>query len=82
MMFKPETARRVRQRIGALMKWAVAMGYRPDNPAADALGQALGRPGPGNIVATLLTRRACPKTRSAIWASSISAARPMSIVSP
>ena len=40
---KPETARRVRQRIGAVMKWAVAMGYRQDNPAGDALGQALGR---------------------------------------
>ena len=40
---KPETARRVRQRIGAVMKWAGAMGYRPDNPAGDALGQALGR---------------------------------------
>ena len=40
---KPETARRVRQRIGAVMKWAVAMGYRSDNPAGDALGQALGR---------------------------------------
>ena len=40
---KPETARRVRQRIGAVMKWAIAMGYRPDNPAGDALGQALGR---------------------------------------
>ena len=40
---KPEIARRVRQRIGAVMKWAVAMGYRPDNPAGDALGQALGR---------------------------------------
>ena len=25
---KPETARRVRQRIGAVMKWAVAMGHR------------------------------------------------------
>ena len=25
------------------MKWAVAMGYRPDNPPGDALGQALGR---------------------------------------
>ena len=36
---KPETARRVRQRIGAVMKWAVAMGYRPDNPAGDALGR-------------------------------------------
>ena len=40
---KPATARRVRQRIGAVMKWAVAMGYRPDNPAGDVLAQALGR---------------------------------------
>ena len=32
---KPETARRVRQRIGAAMTWAVAMGYRPDKPAGD-----------------------------------------------
>ena len=42
---KPETARQVRQRIGAVMKWAVAMGYRPDNPAGDALGHAVGRQG-------------------------------------
>ncbi len=40
---KPQTARRVRQRIGAVMTWAVAMGYRPDNPVGAALGQALGR---------------------------------------
>ena len=40
---KPETAWRVRQRIGAVMKWTVAIGYRPDRPAGDALGQALGR---------------------------------------
>ena len=40
---KPQTARRVRQRIGAVMTWAVAMGYRPDNPVGDALGHALGR---------------------------------------
>ncbi len=32
---KPETARRVRQRIGAVMKWAIANGFRPDNPAGD-----------------------------------------------
>ena len=38
---KPETARRVRQRIGAIMKWAVAQGHRQDNPAGDALGAAL-----------------------------------------
>ena len=40
---KHVTARRVRQRIEAVMKWAVAMGLRPDNPAGDVLDQALGR---------------------------------------
>lgn len=30
---KPETAARVRQRIGMVMKWAVAQGWRKDNPA-------------------------------------------------
>ena len=40
---KPPTAQVVRQRISAVMKWAVAMEYRPDNPAGEALGQALGR---------------------------------------
>ena len=38
---KRETARRVRQRIGAVMKWAVAQGYRDDNPAGDAIAAAL-----------------------------------------
>ena len=38
---KRETARRVRQRIGAVMKWAVAQGYRDDNPAGDAISAAL-----------------------------------------
>ena len=40
---KPPTAQVVRQRISAVMKWAVAMEYRRDNPAGEALGQALGR---------------------------------------
>ena len=40
---KPETARRVRHRVGAVLKWAVAMEHRPDNPAGEALAQALGR---------------------------------------
>ena len=35
------TAGRVRQRIGAVMKWAVAQGYRDDNPAGDVLSAAL-----------------------------------------
>ena len=38
---KRETARRVRQRIGAVMKWAVAQGFREDNPAGDAIAAAL-----------------------------------------
>lgn len=37
---KPETARRVRQRIGTIMKWAVAQGWRQDNPAEN-ISQAL-----------------------------------------
>lgn len=37
---KPETARRVRQRIGTVMKWAVAQGWRQENPAEN-IAQAL-----------------------------------------
>jgi integrase len=37
---KPETASRVRQRIGTVMKWAVAQGWRQDNPA-QSIAQAL-----------------------------------------
>lgn len=37
---KPETAKRVRQRIGAVMKWAVAQGWREDNPA-ESISRAL-----------------------------------------
>ena len=40
---KSETARRVRQRISAVMKWAIAQGHRNDNPAGEALGAALPR---------------------------------------
>ena len=42
---KPTTARRVRQRIGTVMKWAIAQGYRMDNPAGEALGAALPKQG-------------------------------------
>jgi integrase len=41
---KPETARRVRQRIGTVMRWAIANGWRQDNPA-DAIAQALPKQG-------------------------------------
>ena len=39
---RPATARRVRQRIGAVMEWAVAMEHRAGNPC-DRIGPALGR---------------------------------------
>ena len=42
---KPPTARRVRQRISTVMKWAIAQGYRMDNPAGEALGAALPKQG-------------------------------------
>ena len=38
---RPETARRVRQRISAVMDWAIAMQFRSDNPC-DRLGPVLG----------------------------------------
>ena len=38
---KHETARRVRQRVDAVMKWAIAEGYRETNPAGDAIGAVL-----------------------------------------
>lgn len=38
----PETARRVRQRIGTVLKWAIAQGWRQDNPAEN-ISKALPR---------------------------------------
>ena len=38
---KATTAKRVRQRIAAVMRWAIAQGYRTDNPAGDAVTAAL-----------------------------------------
>ena len=40
----PPTARKLRQRIRAVMEWAVAMGLRPDNPC-DRIGPVLGSQG-------------------------------------
>lgn len=42
---RPETAKRIRQRIAAVMKWAIAQGYRADNPAGDAVTAALPKQG-------------------------------------
>ena len=40
---KNETARRVKQRIGTVMKWAIAQGYRTDDPTL-TLNQVLPKP--------------------------------------
>lgn len=45
----PETARRVKQRIGTVMKYAMAKGWRQDNPA-DAITQGLPRHDRSKIV--------------------------------
>lgn len=38
---KPETASRVRQRMETVLDWAVAQGYRSDNPAARSITKVL-----------------------------------------
>ena len=40
---KPETARRVRQCVSAVMKWAIANDFRSGNPAGEAIDAALPR---------------------------------------
>ncbi len=40
---KPEAARRVKHRISAIMRWAVAQELRDDNPACEAINDALPR---------------------------------------
>ena len=85
---KRETARRVRQRIGAVLKWAVAQGYREDNPAGDAIGAALPKGGQhrehhralghADVAGALRTIRetaAWPTTKLAIEYIALTAAR-------
>ena len=40
---RAETAKRVRQRISVIMRWAIAQGYRIDDPASGAITAALPR---------------------------------------
>ena len=53
---KRATAKKVRNRIAAVMKWAVAEGHRQDNPAGEAIGAAL----PKNGVIHVAHHRALP----------------------
>ena len=38
---RPETARRIRQRLRAVFAWSMAHGYRVDNPAGEVIDAAL-----------------------------------------
>ena len=66
---KRETARRVRQRISATMKWAVAQGHRRDDPAGDAIAGALPKDSIGKV-----RHRALPYDRVAAAVATIRAA--------
>ena len=70
---RPDTARRVRQRIHAVLEWAVAMQHRTDNPA-DRLGPVLGRQ-----KAVVRHMRALPHAEAAVALAAVraSTARPV-----
>ena len=46
---KRETARKLRQRIGTVMKWAIAEGHRTDDPTGPALTAVLPRNGKATV---------------------------------
>ena len=60
----PTTAKRVRQRISAVMAWAVAEGHRGDDPAGSAITKALPKTnGPGKNQHLFLHRKAAEALR-------------------
>ena len=66
---KPETARRVRQRVSAVMKWAIANNYRLDNPAGDAIEAVLPRTSRTQVHHKALHYAAVPAALRAVQAS-------------
>ena len=85
---KRETARRVRQRISAVMKWAVAEGYRTDDPAGEVLTAALPKNGTtrkhhralphaqvGEALAQVRASEAWPATKLALEFTVLTASR-------
>ena len=84
---KSATARKLRNRIGAVMKWAVAEGYRTDNPAGDVISGALPRRKKeehhravphaevGGVVAMVRVSDALPSTTAAFTFLVLTAAR-------
>ena len=53
---KPATAAKVRQRVASIMRWAIAKGYRPDDPAGPSISAAL----PKHSAARVVHRKALP----------------------
>ena len=68
---KPETARRVRQRISAVMKWAIANNYRLDNPAGDAIEAVLPKTSRTQAHHTALHYAAVPAAMRAVRAAKV-----------
>ena len=68
------TARKLRQRIRAVMEWAVAMDLRPDNPC-DRIGPVLGAQGNG-----VRHRRALPHREVAAAIETVRASRAKPVV--
>ena len=85
---KAETAKRLRQRISLIMRWAIAQNYRHDDPAGAAIGAALPRQ-PGRVahhrtlphstvaaaVATVRASDATPTTKLAFEYLALTASR-------
>ena len=85
---KRETARRVKQRISTIMRWAVAEGYRTDDPAGLAIHAALPKNGVNKAhhkalpysevaraIATVEASKACMATKLAFEFLVLTAAR-------
>jgi integrase len=66
---KPETARRVRQRIGIVMKWGIAQGWRKDDPT-----QAIGR-GLPKTDRTKAARKALPYAEASAFLQALHASK-------
>ncbi|MCR9151470.1 MAG: integrase arm-type DNA-binding domain-containing protein [Rhodobacteraceae bacterium] len=68
---KAETARRVRQRIGTVLKWAIAQGWREDNPA-ESVTAALPKVAKAPRHRKSLPYRRVAECLATVWASNAS----------
>ena len=65
---RQETARRLWHRIGAVLRWSIGAGHRTDNPAGEAISEALPKNGtaceaaPARASSSRRGRRACQDT--------------------